>query len=132
MIITDKIKINITKSNIDHYKQYYNDIKLKDSIFVNVNELTKGSHNKIEMKCDICGNEYISEFNILYNNNSLNYFICKKCKRKDTVLKKYGVDNVFQSNIIKEKSKKTIQDKYNVDNISQNTDIKEKKIKHRK
>jgi hypothetical protein len=128
MIITDKIKINITQSNIDHYKQYYNDIKLKDSIFVNVNELTKGSHSKIEMKCDICGNEYISEFNILYNNNSLNYFICKKCKRKDTVLKKYGVDNVFQSDIIKEKSKKTIQDKYNVDNISQNTDIKEKKI----
>ena len=80
------------------------------------------------MKCDVCGKESESEYNVLYKNNSLKYFICKKCKREKTVLEKYGVDNVFKSNHIKEKIKKTIQKKYGVDNVSQNNTIKEKKI----
>ena len=58
------------------------------------------------MKCDVCGEESESEYNILYKNDSLKYFMCKKCKRKKTILEKYGVDNVFKSNHIKEKSKK--------------------------
>ena len=128
MIVSDKIQITITQSNINHYIYFYNDIKIKDIIYVNVNELTKGSHYKIKMKCDVCGEESESEYNILYKNDSLKYFMCKKCKRKKTILEKYGVDNVFKSNHIKEKSKKTIQKKYGVDNVSQNNTIKEKKI----
>jgi hypothetical protein len=128
MIITDKVEIHISQSNINHYKVFYNDIKINDMILVDVNQLTKGSHHKIKMKCDICDEEYESEYNILFKNDSLKYFICKKCKRKNTVQKKYGVDNVFQSKVVKEKSKNTIKEKYNVDNISQNNNIKEKKI----
>ena len=65
MVITKKVEIHISRSNINHYKMFYN-IKLNDTILVDVNQLTKGSHHKIKMKCDICGDEYESEYNILY------------------------------------------------------------------
>ena len=129
MIISNKIEIRINPSNINHYKNYYNNITTNDLIFVNVNELTKGSSYKIKMKCDICDYEYESAFNVLYKNNSLNYTICEKCKRKNTIQEKYGVDNIFQSEKIKEKSKDTIKEKYGVENVSQNEDIKSKKKK---
>jgi hypothetical protein len=50
-------------------------------------------------------------------------------KIKDSVYKKYGVDNPFKSDIIKEKIKKTNIEKYGFDNPSKNDDIKNKKIK---
>jgi len=128
MILSNKIEIRINISNIKHYKKLYKNIKINDIILVNVNELTKGSRYKVKMRCDKCGDEYESCFNILYKNNSLKKFICKKCKRKITIQEKYGVDNVFQCNEIKEKSKITIKEKYGVDNVSQNKEIKEKKM----
>lgn len=58
---------------------------------------------------------------------------CKgKCSAKLTKERnqeKYGVDNVFQLESVKEKSKKTIQDKYGVDNVSKLESVKKKKSK---
>jgi len=129
MILSNKIEIRINISNIEHYKTLYDGIKINDIISVNVNELTKGSKYKIKMKCDKCGDEYESAFNILFKNKSFVKFTCKKCNRKNTTQEKYGVDNIFQSKYAKEKSKKTILDRYGVENVSQNNEIKQKKIK---
>lgn len=52
----------------------------------------------------------------------------KKNRTKQTNLKKYGVENVFQSEIVKEKIKQTNLEKYGVENISQSEEIKNKKI----
>ena len=128
MIISKNVIIRITNSNIKHYKKFYNNINLMDLISVNVNQLTKGSKYKIKMKCDKCGFEYESAYHILYKNNSLENFICKKCKRKITTQERYGVDNVFQSDKFKEKSKNTIIKIYGVDNVSKNKEIQNKKI----
>ena len=129
MILSDKIEIRVNISNIEHYKNIYKGIKINDIISVNVNELTKGSKYKIKMKCDTCGYEYESAFNILFKNKSFVKFTCKKCNRKKTTQEKYGVDNIFQSKYAKEKSKKTIFEKYGVENVSQSNEIKQKKIK---
>lgn len=53
----------------------------------------------------------------------------KKCKSIKTILtnrEKYGVDNVFQSDEIKEKSKQTNLDKYGVEHYSQTDEYREK------
>jgi hypothetical protein len=50
-----------------------------------------------------------------------------KEKRKQTYLKKYGVENPMQSNKIKEKAKKTNLKLFGVENVSQSSLIKEKK-----
>jgi hypothetical protein len=49
-----------------------------------------------------------------------------KDTRKETVISKYGTDNVFKNNEIKEKIKQTNIEKYGVENPRQNDKIKEK------
>jgi hypothetical protein len=127
MIISNKVQIIINSSNIRHYKKFYSDIKIKDKIEVNINELTKGTKYKIKMMCDECQSIINIPYNVLYKNNNLNNFICSKCKRKKTILNKYGVENVFQLDSVKEKSKTLIYKKYGVENVSQNEEIKRKK-----
>jgi len=96
---------------------------------------TKEYHNrwikeKYEGFCKLCKNE------TAFINISYGYQKCcsKKCRNiyssKQTklgVLKKYGVENVFQSKEIKDKIKKTCLEKYGVENISQSEEIKKKK-----
>ena len=47
-------------------------------------------------------------------------------KRKQTCLKKYGVENVHQSQEVKEKCKQTCLEKYGVDNPAKNEMVKQK------
>jgi rubrerythrin len=49
-----------------------------------------------------------------------------KAKIKKTCLERYGVDNVFKSDIIKNKIKQKINDKYGVDHISKSEYVKNK------
>ena len=47
-------------------------------------------------------------------------------KRKQTCLKKYGVENVHQLEKVKDKTKETCLDRYGVDNPSKNEQVKQK------
>jgi len=79
-------------------------------------------------KCVICGNK--SKFNSMVK-GYYNTCTSKKCKtalRKQTCLKKYGVENVMLINDVKEKLKTTVMELYGVDNISKLENIKNKKI----
>ena len=51
-----------------------------------------------------------------------------KEKREETIIKKYGVKNAFQSNIIKQKIENSMINKYGVKHISQSQKIKDKKV----
>jgi hypothetical protein len=64
------------------------------------------------------------------NINNMNIYTCKTCsniKRKITNNKKYGVDNISQSDIIKNKKMKTTLKNWGVENPSQSTYVKNKK-----
>ena len=50
-----------------------------------------------------------------------------KAKRERTCIERYGVKNIFQSEVIKSKIKKTLLSKYGVDNISKSEDVIEKR-----
>jgi hypothetical protein len=81
-------------------------------------------------KCIICGNEI--KFNNLshgYNNRC-----SKKCKNlyrtkhvKESTLNKYGVENVFQLNDVKEKRNNTMKKKYGAEQTSNSELLKEKR-----
>ncbi len=95
MILTEKIKIKISKKNIQHFKNIGMDVKLKDIIDIEPILLNKGSHIVIDVKCDICGSEKKLSF-ISYKRNidKLNFYACSsKCaqeKVKNTNIKKFG------------------------------------------
>lgn len=100
---------------------------------VPIEKISLHSHKKVKVKCDNCGSEkeiQYQAYNTQTNNNSENYYCNKKeCinkKRKISVQKKYGVDNIFQIEQIKEKIKETNIEKYGVENPQQNIDIKNK------
>lgn len=81
-------------------------------------------------KCE-CGND------LKFKNLKVGYssFCCKKCsdssqktkdKRKNTLIERYGIENMMQSQEFKDKIKKTVMEKYGVENVFQAQEIKEK------
>ena len=124
MILTENVKIKISRKNIEHLKNKGYNCNLKDIIDVKVKDLTFGSHIKIKVKCDVCETEKILTYqNYLKGFINSNFYACSsKCaleKVKKTNIKKFGVDSVFKNVEIKEKIKKRCLEKYGVEYPSQ-------------
>ena len=110
-MITKNVKVKVNRNSYKHYKQLGYIFKLYDIIEIPIEHLTKGSKVKIESKCSMCGDikemmfktyNYIVDRSGKYTCN-----ICSKELSKQTNKKKYGVENVFQSDEIKLKIKQT-------------------------
>ena len=132
MILSTSTSIVVAARNISRYKELLYECNIGDVLEVKLEHLSINSKASILVRCDYCNNSK----NIMYSVYTTNIgsggkFACsKKCgfvKAKQSNLIKYGVENVFQSNIIKDKIKETCTDKYGVENPSQSNIIKEKK-----
>lgn len=112
--------------DINDYNEYN---KLKPKI--------KYIYKKVKFICSNCKKEKIQTFR-----NLTTSLICKSCncsiaqksdlvkeKKKQTCLKKYGVEYISQSKIIKEKTKQTNLKKFGVEYSLQSNTVKEKGIK---
>ncbi len=122
MILTREVEIKITESNYQYYEDLGYDVSIGEILTIPTELMSKGSHYKIECKCDSCGVEknVIFKNYVKYDNNWGEYF-CRKCsesKRKKTLQKTHGVDYPIQNKKIMTKMKKTLLSKYGVDNIS--------------
>lgn len=126
MILDKNVQIKIAKYNINHYLNFFPDIKLKDIIEIDVEKhLQKGSNMKINVQCDLCDEKrYIKYQAYIFNVNScVEYpiYTCDKCshiKIKEYNKKKYGVEYYSQHPDRNEKVRKTSIDKYGVDHYS--------------
>jgi len=136
MILTKEIEITIVNTNIKFYKNLNYNVKFKDIIKVPPEHLTRCSHMKILVKCDICGHEkeikyrdYMNSYN-KYNLYSCSSF-CSKFKNKLTSNNRELFKKTYNDNNCCIKSKenfiKTCMDKYNVDNVSKLNWVKNKK-----
>jgi hypothetical protein len=96
-------------------------------IKTNIEGIGKWSKIDIEVECDECHIEKKIKYKLYtsygYSNGE---YLCRKCKLKINNLEKYGVENVFQLDDVKEKSKKTNIEKYGVEFISQSNEIQSK------
>lgn len=93
----------------------------------NIDGLGKWSKEIIDLVCDSCGIKKSIQYKLYtsYGYSNGDYF-CRKCKMKKNNLEKWGVENPFQLESVKEKSRKTNLENFGVEFISQSTDIKEK------
>jgi hypothetical protein len=93
----------------------------------NIDVLGKWSKEIIDLVCDSCGVEKSIQYKLYtsYGYSNGDYF-CRKCKMKKNNLEKWGVENPFQLESVKEKSRKTNLERFGVEFISQSTDIKKK------
>jgi hypothetical protein len=133
MIINKYVELKVSRKNIDHFKQWYKDIKLKDIIKVDPEKLQKSSSIRLDVSCDICG----IERNIKYQayskniNSCENYpiYTCDKCshvKIKEYNKKKWGVEYYSQTKEYSEKFKSTMLERFGVEYALQSQQLKEK------
>jgi hypothetical protein len=92
-----------------------------------INGISKWSKSIINVQCDSCGLEKEIKYKLY---TSYGYecgeYLCRKCKLKKNNLDKWGVENVFQLEDVKEKSKRTNLEKRGVEYISQSDEVKNK------
>jgi len=122
--------INMSKEKIKYDINYLNSYCKANNIILIDNIININKDTIINAKCLECNNIVEKKFRLIINSGCY----CKKCtsknredKRKQTCLNKYGVENPFQNNQIKEKIKETNIIKYGVEYPSQNENIKEQK-----
>jgi len=121
MIITEKVEINITSRYMNYYKNLGYDVKVGDKIFIKVSDLMKNSHQYVDVVCDECGVSGRTQYRRIKDK-----YLCNKCSTKQSMQIKYGVDNAFELDEVKDKIKQTNNKKYGVDYPLQNAVIKEK------
>tara|TARA_R110000772_G_scaffold8005_2_gene26718 strand:- start:1195 stop:1986 length:792 start_codon:yes stop_codon:yes gene_type:complete len=129
MLVKKEYKVLVTNRNISKFKDKYN-TKSGEYCLINVSDLSKGSHLRVDVKCDRCdivfGRTYKS---YLYYRKNYDYDTCNKCKYEKvekTNIEKFGVSNPFQSEKIKDKIKETWIDNYGVDNPAKSEIIQER------
>ena len=92
-----------------------------------ISGLGKWSKIVIELVCDECGIEKSIAYKLY---TSYGYeggdYLCRKCKMEKNNLEKWGVENPFQLDSVKEKIKKANLEKFGVQNPSQNKQINKK------
>jgi len=120
-----EIEVKINPANFKHYHKINENIKNKETYIFDISNLTKTSSAFISVVCDECGleKEIKYKYYVKYGFSDGEYY-CRKCNSKKKTQEKYGVDNVFQLEVIKEKIKHSIKEKYGVENISQSDEIK--------
>ena len=122
---TNRIRYNYVF--LQEFCKGHNIILLKDYSNENINR-----DSIIEGKCksDNCNEKCYKKLREFINTNSycLNHTKeNRKIKVNNTCLERYGVDSVFKSKEVRNKSKTTILEIYGVENISQNEIIKKTK-----
>ena len=130
MILSKYVDVKISNNQINYYREKGYVIKGNNEIIsIKIEDLPKGSGSKVKVKCDICEKEKEISFNryIINTKNLSTYYACsRKCsetKNKDTIIEKYGVDNVSKSDIIKSKKIKTCLNNFGVEYPQQSNEI---------
>jgi hypothetical protein len=116
MIKNDKIEVSISYRNITHYRKLgYNPI-LNEALLIKTNHLSSGSHIKIDVICEICGDENHLRFHkYIENRKRHNFYSCKKCSRQKaalTSIERWGVDNYSKTEEFKSRVESTNLKKY--------------------
>ncbi len=133
-ILTKEVEVRPTGKMIQYYRDRGYDAKYNQPLIVDVNDLSKNSHIKIDILCDMCKKNIMSvsyqEYNVSIEHTGS--YVCKQCspkKVRQSNLKKYGVPNVRQVDEIKNRSQMTMLERYGVKNYAQTEDY-HKKMEH--
>jgi len=125
MIITKNIEKKVTQYNLRIFKKF--GFSIGDIAVVDIKDWDRNSHEKVLVKCDICGIEKYNQYRQYMDSyEKYNLYSCSsKCsnfKNKKTCLERYGEED-FNNN---EKYKNTCLEKYGVDNVFKAIDIIDK------
>jgi len=112
MILDKTIEVRINKGNKGYFsKKFIKKLQINEIINLNIKELSKGSHLKINVKCDICNLQKRIMYKQYVRGSKYGYYTCSsKCSKKKIIRtnnKKYNSDWGFTSEEIIEKINKS-------------------------
>jgi transcription elongation factor Elf1 len=118
MLVNKRIFVNISYRNVTHYLKLGYYAVIGNNLEINTVDLPIVSHQKIDVKCELCGDEKILIYHkYIENKNRHGFYSCKKCSRQKAILTSrniYGVDNYSQLDECKDKIAKNNIQKYGV------------------
>lgn len=131
LVLNQEIQVAWCPANRKHFESLgYIFTKWRDKFLVKAEDLSNTSTKKVKVICDYCTKTYFTSYKLYYKGISLNgKNACKSCaiiKNNELFKKKYGVENPFALEEIKEKIKKTNLKNLGVENPGQSSSIKEK------
>lgn len=133
MLISKRVETKWNSKTKKHYEEKgYKYSKMGDTIIVNVFDLKDNSMVYVDVQCDYCKKIYKVLWlhrTIFIKNNPNHKDCCLNCtpkKANETIVKKYGVENIMYLDEFKNKAKETNLIKYGCENVFQNKEIKEK------
>lgn len=133
MILDEFTEIKASYYYLKRLSDEYPEAKKGEIIKVRVSDLSKDSHIKINVKCDVCSKVKMISYS-KYNKNISNggYYSCSqscsKNKNKETYFKKTGYANHMLNPEVVEKHKKTCMERFGVNHPKKVKDFKEKAI----
>lgn len=89
-------------------------------------DLSTGSPRKVIHKCDVCGKPKHTAYRRLCLDKGWAHNECGQVKKKQTMLKKYGVEYSGQSSELMQKKAQTCLQRYGVKNPQQSSSVKYK------
>ena len=132
MLIPDQlIEVKVIGFTLSHYRGLGYDVEMFDTIMVPPEHLTSGSKSRVGLTCDVCKKIIYRPYKEYLKHHTSGYDTCNKCKdkkAKETCVEKYGTETHMLVPEIQEKFKAVVRLKYGVDNVSQDGVVKEKKI----
>lgn len=130
-LIQEKVKVKITKYNIEHYlNKGYSNATDGYYIEVNTNDLSKGSGIKVDVECDYCHKIFKKSYrDYLRTKDDICCLDCRKYKFAKTNLERYGTACSLRNPEIHEKAKTTLMEKYGVEYPLLSKEIQDKCIK---
>jgi len=132
MIVTKNIEIKLNQFNYHHYERLGYKTDGKESILVDIKDISKSSSLRIESMCDICG-KIKSLTHVKYTKNiSHGGFyacsnLCAKVKVESTNIEKYGAKYPLQSPDKVQELKDYFLEKFGEDNPSKTEEVKKKR-----
>ena len=123
MLVSNYVEMPLTNRTFFKLIKKYNleNVSIGNIAKIPIEKLATSSHYEVEVTCDYCGKllkipykRYTLNTKVV-NKISCSNINCSNQKIKDVCQKKWGVDNPFQVDSIKEKIKETLNDKYGVD-----------------
>lgn len=130
MLLTKTVLLKAPPKLFKYYKEKGYDVKYDQYFECNIEDLSVGSHSKVEVECDYCGEVVLKTYKAyIREHNNQNKDTCSKCrynKTKETLIERYGVDKVMDVEGVKDKIKNTCLEKYGVDSVSKVPEIRDK------
>lgn len=137
MLISKNVFVKINGKNIKHFRGLGYNVRQGDIIYVKVEELTHGSHVKVDVLCDYCFNIYCIPYKkyiegvFHHPTKKISCVNCKSVKTSEGLSILFGVKNVMHLEGVRDKLKNTLISRYGVENPTSNPEIKEKARKSR-